>query len=60
MLESRERLVNGRYYSLQEKKKDGLLLEEDEGDDAETQEKVLVTKCYSTVTVSSNERTVGK
>ena len=61
ILESRERLANGRFYTFKEKKDDKMSLEDrEEGEEEEGHSKVLVTKCYSSIAVSSNERTLTK
>lgn len=61
----RERLVNGRFRTLKLRLESdlpigggggvGSLREEEEG-----MEKVITAKCYSTITVSSNSRLVGR
>ena len=61
ILESRERLANGRFFSFKEKREDKISLEDQEnGEEEESHSKVLVSKCYSSIAVSSNERTATK
>ena len=53
---SRERLVNGRFHVLQTKWKEGQSLGEDPEEDGETEGvKMVVKKCYSSLTVSTND-----
>ena len=58
LFQSRERLVKGRYLVLKERQIDistgGVSSDDDED------VKVLVTKCYTTLSASSNERTLSK
>lgn len=60
ILESRERLVNGRYYVLKDKKEDKLSSEMLGENDEDIKDRVVVTSCYSALSVSSNERTASK
>ena len=62
ILESRERLVNGRYYVLKDKKdnKASSELVSESDDDDNAKDHVIVSSCYSVLSVSSNERTANK
>lgn len=56
---SREQLVNGRFNLILDRLKDGVSIVGG-GEEPEGEERVVVTKCYNSISASSNDKSITK